>query len=229
MNRLPDHWNVASVLAVIRASRLPPHIVEHLPPAARDAATVVVNADTGRVRFRSTAALVLELLPVTLEQHLRRAGAFLGAAELVQLGTQVADAMAHLFDGGIVHGDVALSNFMVDPKTSRVVVTNFGRALHVGPANADLRDDLSVTLKAPPVAAAAAAATVTADGAGGGGGGGGGGGALPAALRVRQNATHCAPEVVAALRRFDELVPGSDQSVELNLGGQDAFATGVLL
>jgi serine/threonine protein kinase len=98
------------------------------------------NARTGRVRYRSTTGLVLERLPITLEQHVRALGADLYRLQILQLAVQVLDSLVHLHKNGVVHGDIKLNNFMV-----AVVATggddDGGGGAGDGPSEGDENDD----------------------------------------------------------------------------------------
>jgi serine/threonine protein kinase len=198
---LPEHWNVVAVLGVIPASRLTAEIVQHLPPAAREAATVV-NARTGKVTYRPTTGLLLERLPRTLAEHVRVTGAGLEAAAVLRLSVQVVEATAHLARHGVVHCDLKLNNFMVDPSSSgdRVVLIDFGCALRQGEAAGDLDEAMTAHVV-------------------------GGAAGFPSF----GNTAHAAPEVLAAFKRVAALPRGSEERVAVPLAAQDAFATGVLL
>jgi serine/threonine protein kinase len=180
-----------------------------------------VNVKTGRTTYRASTALLLELVPKTLEQHVRELGARMDAGRATALARQVVGALGHLYAHKVVHGDVKLNNFLVqaadadgaaaaavggaaaaasgdDAPPPRVVLTDFGCAVQHGTGPADMDDDFRVH---------AAEATNFSLG----------------------NPAHLAPEVVAALARKGKLARGSGERVAIPLGAQDAFAAGVVL
>src|SRR5690606_326161 len=70
-------------------------------------------------------ALVLEDFGgVTLRQHLEERGA-LGLAELLDIGLQLAAALADIHAGGIIHKDIKPENILINPATGVVKVTDF--------------------------------------------------------------------------------------------------------
>ena len=135
-------------------------------------------------------------------------GADMDADRAMALARQVVDALHHLHAHKVVHGDVKLNNFMVQPATGggvaaasdapRVVLTDFGCAVQLGSGPADMDDDFEVH---------AAEATNFAFG----------------------NPAHQAPEVVAALSRKAQLGRGSAERVVIPLASQDAFAAGLVM
>jgi hypothetical protein len=199
LSMVPYHYNVVAVRGVIPASPLTPAILALLPEEPR-AAGRRVNAKTKQVTYLSTAALVLERLPKTLEQHVKELGTSLGACDAAALGVQVAAALLHLRASGVEHGDLKLDNLMVDPARDppRVVLVDFGCAVMRGARSEDMDERMEVH-------------------------------ATRATALTLGNPAHLAPEVLAALKRKGELARESAEVVVVPLAQQSAFALGVVL
>jgi hypothetical protein len=117
LSSLPDHRNVVAVLHAVRSARLTEALVRHLPEEAQRLA-VVNDGDHGDYgylsttttttttttqqprRYCSVAAVVLEYLPMTVEEYLRQCAASgdggLQRGEIHRMGLQVAEGMHHL-------------------------------------------------------------------------------------------------------------------------------------
>ena len=108
-------------------------------------------------------------------------------------------AMQHLHANGVVHNDLKLSNLMLDEVSQRVVLIDFGTALQRGASWNDMDDQFRVTVRAG------------------------------APVPVGGNMAQKAPEVIAALNQHRSLPAKSEDTVDIPLGGQGAFATGVVL
>lgn len=128
VNRIPPHENIIAVLGVIEAERLTREIVDALPDVARELARRV-DARSGAVTYARTTALVMDLLPTTLEQYVRDLGDDLPAAQCVRLGQQVVAGLLHLHRHGIVHADMKLNNILVDPASLHVLIIDFGMCI----------------------------------------------------------------------------------------------------
>ncbi len=202
LNLVPEHSNIVVVRSIISARPLTQQIVEFLPPQAQLAAQHV-DARFGRTTYRSTSALVLELLPRTLHDYVVASGATLGADEIVALGVQVASALLHLQASGVLHGDIKLTNLMVAEALAglppRVVLVDFGCAVLRGNGANDMDADMQVHASA---------------------------GAANFALG---NESHLAPEVLNALRRRARLPRDSTERVAIPLTKQPSFELGVVL
>ena len=199
LQHVPEHPNIVAVLGVIRACPLTENIVVRLPQAAREAASQK-NKRTGRTRFLPTTGLLLERLPLTLEQHVAALGDALDNVAAISLAAQVVEALHHLHACGVVHGDLKPNNCMVDSARTpcRVVLVDFGCAVLRGPRSTDMNDSMTVI--------ATESTNITLG-----------------------NQAHLAPEVLAALARKGKLSRGSDKRIEIPLGKQSSFAAGVLL
>ena len=59
---------------------------------------------------------------------------------------QVVEAMLHLHNHGVVHGDIKANNVMIDSTTSplRVVLVDFGCAVLQGDGSGDMNADMEV-------------------------------------------------------------------------------------
>jgi serine/threonine protein kinase len=123
------------------------------------------------------------------------------------LARQVVDALNHLHVHKVVHGDVKLDSFLVQPAVGseaatgtppRVVLSDFGCTVLHGPGPADMDDAFEVH-------------------------------ATEATNIVLGNPAHLAPEVHAALKRKMRLARGSTERVVIPLAAQDAFAAGLVL
>ena len=88
-----------------------------------------------KVTPRKSLGVVFEHLPMNLEQHLeaRDEADELTAGEVLQISLQILRAAAHLHAHGLVHFDLKLNNFLCDPRTGRVVLSDFGTAKKVRP------------------------------------------------------------------------------------------------
>ncbi len=146
-------------------------------------------------------------MPKTLEQHVRDVGADMDAGLATAIARQVVDSLHHLQANKVVHGDVKLNNFLVQPVAvggavaqgaPRVVLTDFGCAVQHGTGPADMDDTFRVH-------------------------------ATQATNFSLGNAAHQAPEVVAALARKAQLPRGSAEIVEIDLRSQDSFAAGMVM
>jgi hypothetical protein len=199
LQRVPDHYNIGAVLGVMSVAPLTAAVVDHFPEFARKTARHV-NARTGKPTFLKTTGLLLELLPRTLEQHVRELGADLSAAQLASLGAQLAAAQHHLYVNGVVHCDLKLNNIMVDPamEPPRLAVVDFGCAVVRGDGAADMDDAMNIS-------------------------------AVEATCAVLGNPAHLAPEVQTALQRKVRLARGSAERVVIPLAGQPAFELGAVL
>ena len=200
LQQLPHHPNIVAVLAVIRVNPLTQAIVDVLPEAAREAA-VVEDVRNPLVRqFRSTVGLLLERLPMTLEKYVRDLGADLDALRILQIGTQIVDALLHLKRNGVVHGDMKLNNIMMDASLDppQPVLVDFGCAVLRGERAGDMDEGMDVH-------------------------------AVEATNFALGNQAHLAPEVLAALTRKGQLARGSAERVTIPLAKQPSFEAGVVL
>ena len=139
---LNPHWNIVSVLAPISSSRLTEGIVQYLP----DIVAAAVSHG-GRTRYNNAAALVMELLPMnlaTLLQSRRESHKRLSSSDILAISTQVADAVHHLQEAGVVHGDLKLENVLVDPRSKRAVIVDFSCAAKRGGGPGDLNAEHSL-------------------------------------------------------------------------------------
>ncbi len=164
-----------------------------------------MSAKTGRTTFRASTALLLELLPKTLEQHVRDVGANIDIGQMLAIARQVIDSLHHLHAHKVVHGDVKLNNFLVLPAAGgavagapRVVLADFGCAVQHGTGPADIDDAFRVH-------------------------------ATQATNFSLGNPAHQAPEVVAALARKAQLPRDSAEVVVIDLRSQDSFAAGMMM
>ena len=55
-----------------------------------------VNTRPRRKRYIPTTGLVLERLPITLEQHVKNLGDALGAPQALDIGVQIVEGLLHL-------------------------------------------------------------------------------------------------------------------------------------
>jgi len=74
------------------------------------------------------AYLVMELLPGCDMRRYTHPQRLLPPAQVIRIGVEVAQALAHVHSHGVVHRDLKPANVMVDWPTRRVVVTDFGVA-----------------------------------------------------------------------------------------------------
>lgn len=199
LQHVPEHPNIVAVLGVIRACPLTENLVTYLPQAAREAASQI-NHRNGRTRFLPTTGLILERLPLTLEQHVAAMGDALDAVAAIRLGAQVVEALQHLDAHGVVHGDLKPNNCMVDSTRTpcRLVLVDFGCAVLRGSRSMDMNDDMTVI-------------------------------ATESTNFSLGNQAHLAPEVLAALARKGSLSRDSREQIEVPLSMQSSFAAGVLL
>ena len=73
-----------------------------MPPDIRDLATMT-NRRTRDRSFCSSLAVVLEFLPMNLEQHLEKRGNDLTAAETKMIANQILAAVYHLEQSHVLH------------------------------------------------------------------------------------------------------------------------------
>ena len=125
--RLPAHRNVVSLLHVMTASRLTPEVVRFLPEEVREK-VAPPNLQTGDRQYLRTTVLLLERLPCTLKQHLLERSTRITRGECVSMGLQLAEAVHHMLQHGVVHMDMKLENVMVADDGRRVVIIDFGSA-----------------------------------------------------------------------------------------------------
>eukprot|EP00750_Incisomonas_marina_P017681 INCI234.1.p1 GENE.INCI234.1~~INCI234.1.p1 ORF type:complete len:764 (+),score=124.81 INCI234.1:145-2292(+) len=199
LHHVPEHYNIAAVVGVIRNAPLTPDIVNHLPEPVQGIAQHA-NVRTGKTTYAKAAGLVLEHLPLSLQDHVTALGAALTAAQVVSLGAQLAGAVAHLHAHGVVHGDLKLNNAMVDPaiRPPRVALVEFGCAAIKGELAADMDEDMNVH-------------------------------ALEVTTVALGNPAHLAPEVHAALARKTQPLRDTAERVTISLAGQPSFSLGVAL
>ena len=229
---VPPHRNIVRMLHLVNAAPLTPNIVGKLPEAVRDAAAP--RNRQGRVRYPPTAGMFMELLPCTLEAHLKARGAELSPKEIISISLQVAAALMHLFDHGVVHGDLKLSNIMVEP-----VASDAGAGVERGCDGDDGGGGGEATVSAAsiPVAVGTAVRTVLV-GFGCAVSRGAGPADMDDEMRILAtvgtsfrlgNQTHLAPEVLDALVRKGHLPRHSTEEIVIPLAAQPSFALGVLL
>ena len=144
LKRVPTHFNIVAVLAIIRTSLLTPNTVQYLPEHARRVAAP--KNRFGKRRYASTTGMLLELLPKTLDTYLAEKGEGVSAKLATALGVQLASALLHLYRNGVVHADLKLNNIMVDPsyEPPRLVVVDFGCAIMKGERRADMDERMRV-------------------------------------------------------------------------------------
>ena len=229
---VPPHRNVVRMLYLVNAAPLTPDIVGKLPEAVRG--TAAPRNRQGRVCYLPTAGMFMELLPRTLEAHLQARGAELSPKEIISISLQVAAALMHLFDNGVVHGDIKLSNIMVEPVASDA---DAGVERGCDGDDGGRGGEAAAAATSVPVAVGTAVRTVLV-GFGCAVSRGPGPADMDDEMRILAtvgtnfrlgNQAHLAPEVLHALVRKSHLPRHSTEEIVIPLAAQPSFALGVLL
>lgn len=95
-----------------------PHIVQHVE---RGRGAI---AGMGTIDYLATSYVAGE----TIEELLKRHQAPLAPATMLGIVAQMTDALAYLHQRGIVHGDIKLSNIMLEHASPRALLIDFGIA-----------------------------------------------------------------------------------------------------